>query len=63
MLGVFVDTSYTPGPSILALLLIRTGLRVSRSAWQKRRTATQPHSHMATDVASAAIDYCTAKLF
>jgi hypothetical protein len=45
VLGVLVDMSYTPGPSNPALLLIRAGFRVSRSAWQKCRTATPPHSH------------------
>ena len=45
MLGVFVDTIYPPEPSNLALLLIRAGFQVSWSAWQKRHTATQPHSH------------------
>jgi hypothetical protein len=39
---VFVDTSYTPGPSKLALLPIRAGFRVYWSAWQKRRTANPP---------------------
>jgi hypothetical protein len=32
-------------PSKLALLLIQVYFQVSSSAWQKRRTATQPHSH------------------
>jgi hypothetical protein len=37
---VFVDTSYTPVPSNLALLPIQADFRVYWSAWQKRRTAT-----------------------
>jgi hypothetical protein len=38
MLGVFVDMII---PLNLALLLIRAGFRVSRSAWPKRHTATK----------------------
>jgi hypothetical protein len=30
----------------------------SWSAWPKRCTATQPYNHTATDLVSAAIDYC-----
>jgi hypothetical protein len=43
MLGAFLDVSYTTRFSKL----------VSWSAWQKRRTATQPHSHKAPDHVSS----------
>jgi hypothetical protein len=43
MLGVLVDTSYTPRPSNLAPFL--------------ERLAKAPYSHTATDPVSAAIDY------
>lgn len=65
MLGVLVDTNYTSRLSYLAS-------KLSWSAWQKRRTATQPHSHTATqphmstatatatatDLVLAVIGYC-----
>jgi hypothetical protein len=45
MLGVFVDMSYAPGPSKPALLPIRASFWMFWGAWQKRRSATQLHSH------------------
>ena len=39
MLGVFINMSYAPR------LSIRAGFRVSWGAWQKRCSATLPHSH------------------
>jgi hypothetical protein len=52
MLGVFVDTSSTPGPSNLALLLIRYRFR-----GVLERLAKAPYSHTATDLVSAATGY------
>jgi hypothetical protein len=45
MLGVLVDTSYTPRPSNLAPIL----KRLAKALYS--HTATQPHSHTATDLA------------
>ena len=53
MLGVFVDMSYAPGPSNPALLPIRAGFGCPGALG---KSAVQPHSHTATDLASAAID-------
>jgi hypothetical protein len=58
LLGVFIDMSYTPGPSNLALLPIRADFRVlERLANVSYMSHTATHSHTATDIVSAAIDY------
>jgi hypothetical protein len=45
MLGVFVDMSYAPGRSNLALLLIRAGCPRAIG-----KSTVQPHSHTATQL-------------
>jgi hypothetical protein len=49
ILGVFVDTSYTPGPLTLAMLLsLFSGILDCLAMALYSHTATQPHSHRST---------------
>jgi hypothetical protein len=51
MLGVLVNTNYTPRPSSQTPILER----LAKALYSQ--TARQPDSHTATDVVSALIDY------
>ena len=50
MLGVFVDMSYTPELSKPAFCQSEPVFGCRGEPWQRRRTATDPHSHVAIDL-------------